>query len=138
MGVTDTLKTVWEIARQYDNAELNQEILELQGEVGDLQQATHDLEARNRELERRVEELREKLSFKRSLRAVGDVYISDGDGEWDGPFCTRCWDVNRHRVRFRDANRTERRAKGLSTAHLVCPECGSAVLKPSELQDDGD
>lgn len=137
MGLTDTLKTVWEIAREYDNAELNQKILELQEQVGELQQEKQEVEARNRELEEQIRDLRDALSFKESLKSLGDVYISEQKGGWKGPFCTRCWEVERKAVQLRSCTRKERRMHSMSgsRAHL-CPECETPVYVPDELAEE--
>lgn len=100
MGVTETFKTLWEIARQYDNAELNQQILELQGEVGDLQQAKHKLKGRCRDLEAQVEDLENRLAFSEDLTLEQGVYWARGGDSPDSPFCTRCWDVEKRAVRL--------------------------------------
>lgn len=114
MGVTDALRGLIEIAKQYDNAELNQRILDLQSEVGDLQQEKHELEARTRRLKQEIEDLREKLAFKEDLTMINGVYWVVAEGEAaKGPFCPRCWDVDRVGVWL---NR-------LKNDVLLCPEC---------------
>lgn len=136
MGVLSEVKSAVELAKETGNPELRQALLDAQGKVQEMYDQLLGLREENQALRERIEGLREELTVKQDLRTVGDVYVLEEDGGWRGPFCTRCWDVDRRLVRFRDANRDERANTGLTRGHIVCPECESAVLKPEGIDED--
>lgn len=126
MGVLSEIQEAVKLAQKADNVDLYRRILDLQAEVQELVQ-----EKRN--LEDQVAELEEALEFQDSLVPVGDVYGAKEHGEIvDGPFCTRCWDVNAQAVRLRAANRKERQMIGRIK---VCPECDSHYRATDEVNE---
>lgn len=127
MSILTDVREAVELAQKADNIDLYRRVLDLQGEVQELVQEKRDLEDD-------VRDLREALAFSETLEAVGDVYVAREDREiTDGPFCTRCWDVEGRAVRLRDATRQERNFVGGGAK--VCPECENAARPPEEVRE---
>ena len=87
--------------------ELYRKILDLQGEAMELVEE-------NSGLKKEIESVKEKLQLKESLKFERNAYWTDGAGGKDGPFCSKCWDVEKLLVRM------------LSTSdpgYVECPKC---------------
>lgn len=118
MGVVQTAGDILELVQKYNDAELNQQILDLQSQVGELLQEKHEVEDRCRRLEHRVGELEEELTFSADLELDDNVYWQKNDGgEREGPFCPRCRDVEDLTVRLL------RRESATFGPYWECPEC---------------
>lgn len=96
MGIIDTLKETVGLIQKVDNIDLYRRMVELQTEV-------YSVIEENRALKEKLA-TREKLTFRRNCYWIGD----------DGPFCSRCWDVDGKLVRLH-----------LKTALRLPPECPS-------------
>lgn len=60
-----------------------------------------------------IQELEQRLSLKENMRFKASCYwIDKGDDGEDGPFCTRCFDVDLNAVRLR-----------VGGIYSECPEC---------------
>jgi len=107
MGIIDDIKSTASIAKKLKDPELMEQVLNLQTSVLELQHHTQRLEKEN-------EALKKQIAIKESIFQKAGVYFSKKNNEVDGPFCTRCWDVDSKLVRLRiiQGNRW-----------AVCPEC---------------
>lgn len=99
---TDIGKIIQNSIRAYNEAELRMQFLELMTALTD---ARTELARVSEVLITKDEEIRD---LAEKLKLKGEVYPDQGvyfrrldDGSSDGPFCTRCWDVNRKLVRLR-------------------------------------
>lgn len=113
MGIVENIKSVASTVQQIDNIELYSKILNVQKEAMDLLQE-------NRELKIENEDVKDKLKIKDSLCHDRESYwIKKDVNESDGPFCTRCWDVDKNLVRM------HKKYNG----YYACPEkdCGGNV-----------
>lgn len=92
MGILD-LNTIKEALQISGKIEFYPQILEAQEKLLEQQKRIIDLESENRGL-------KDKLNLKRSLIHKGEVYyIKVGESD-DGPFCTKCHDVDGKLVRL--------------------------------------
>ena len=94
MGLIDTIKEAAEMAQQLGQIELRSKILDLQ---------TAALEEREERLRLvgQIEQLQKVLDVSDRLSFSDNRYwMENDDGTKDGPFCTRCWDVDRNLVRL--------------------------------------
>jgi len=116
MSIIDDIKSVAKTIQQAGNIELYQKILDLQGQALEVVEESSKLRDENREL-------KEKLQIKENLKHERNSYWLDSGGKQDGPFCSRCWDVDKNLVRLHP---------GGNPAYYHCPNCkaGSVLVKP--------
>ncbi|MBR2566588.1 MAG: hypothetical protein IKE29_18505 [Paenibacillus sp.] len=103
MSIISDIKEVATIVQKADNIELYKKILDLQSEAMNILEQNNNLKAEVRELRDRFE-IQEKLTFKNNK-----YWISNDEG----PFCTKCWDVEKKLVRHQD----------LYNGYYTCPNC---------------
>jgi hypothetical protein len=94
MSYIDTMKDVVTLVQKLDNIDLTNKILELQAAALEEQEETSRLLARVEELER-ARDVSERLTFEDKR-----YWLDAEDEDRDGPFCSRCWDVDRKLVRL--------------------------------------
>ena len=116
MSIIDDIKSIAKTIQQADNIELYQKILNVQGEALEVVEQNNKLRDENREL-------KEKLKIKENLKHERNSYWLESDGKNDGPFCSRCCDVDKNLVRLHPCG---------NPAYYDCPNCksGSVLVKP--------
>jgi len=115
MGVIDEIKSVVEVIKKIDNIELYRQILDLQSEIMKLVEE-------NNELKTKIKELESKFILKESfVLGLNSYWIKKGD-EYDGPFCTRCWDSDKKLIRIISQSGRDR----FEAMHR-CPNCNSQM-----------
>lgn len=92
MDIMKAAKEAFQIAQKLDNIELQRTILELQSQALELQ-------TENAQLRSQLADLRADTEFESRLHFKNDCYWLD-DGT--GPFCSRCWDADRKKIRLHD------------------------------------
>lgn len=111
MAIFDELKSIGKVLQEAGKIEQFKQILEAQKELNEMQNKIFELETKNKELEA-------KLKIKEAL-----VYNKDKKSYWakegDGPFCSRCWDVDKKDVRLNSIVD--------NPAFSICPECETEV-----------
>ena len=112
MAIFDILKTAATIAKESGKLELQGEILGVYEKLLEQQKKISDLESENKEL-------KEKLKITESLKYENNAYWVTQDDKKDGPFCSRCWDVEKNLVRIKQ--RVD------SPSFHTCPECKTQV-----------
>ena len=103
MGAIDTLKALGTLVQKLDNLELLKRMVELQEQV-------FSLVTENQELRRESQRLSEQLAQRDQVEFRQNSYWK-GD---EGPFCSRCFDVERRSVRML-------KSEG---CYPLCPNCG--------------
>lgn len=113
MGIVDNIKDAAKLAQQIDNMPLYRQILDLQAEAMDLTQQLRDKDEQIRQLE-------ESLSFKSSLAKKDLAYftVDDSGNITDGPFCTKCFDVDHTKCRLIPITQ-----EGFVGNHVQCQKC---------------
>ena len=91
MSAIDDLSKVAKVLREADKIEQYQLILSTQQQLIDMQKHIAELEAK-------INELAEQLNISHELSYEKDVYWRTKAGSEDGPYCPRCWDVDRKLV----------------------------------------
>ena len=107
----DELKSVAGVLQEAGKIEQYKQILEVQKELIDMQKKITDLEKENIILKNKLE-IKDNLIFENNA-----YWIKKDDGLKDGPFCSRCWDVEKNTVRM---------APDLNKAFHCCPECNKS------------
>jgi len=102
MGIVENIKETAKLIQKIDNIDLYRRILDLQAEV-------MELVDENRRLKEQLQ-VRSELTFDK-----GAYWLGKDEKTRDGPFCSRCWDVDRKLVRIRCA-------PGYTP---VCPQCNA-------------
>lgn len=93
MSIINNAKEIADLIQKLGNIELYRKIVELEGQIIELTRENHA----SRE---QVEELIRQLSIKGKLQFERKLYwLIDGQTK-DGPFCQRCYDVDRKLVRL--------------------------------------
>ena len=116
MGIIDDIKSIAKTIQQADNIALYQKILDVQGEALEVVEENNKLREENKEL-------KEKLKIKETLVHDNNAYwIKSVEGK-DGPFCSRCWDVEKNLVRLHPCG---------NPADYDCPDCkcGCTRVRP--------
>ncbi|MBB6632619.1 hypothetical protein [Cohnella thailandensis] len=111
VSIIDNIKSVASVIQKADNIELYRKILDLQYEAMELVQ-------QNNELRNQIMELRGKLSTQENLVFRNNQYwkVLEGDKQ-DGPYCSKCWDVDNKLVRH----------NVLNNGYVTCPNCQMTV-----------
>ena len=86
---------------------------QLMEQVVNLQTSVLELQERVRELEKENEKLKRRQAISGSLVVEHGVYFTEKSQKKDGPFCTRCWDVESKLVRLII----------MQNNWATCPEC---------------
>jgi hypothetical protein len=117
MGMLEDIKEAVKLVQKIDNIELYRKLLDLQGEV---LQFSEQLKNKDK----RIEELEAALQIKGNLKLKDSAYylFDENDQLKDGPFCTKCFDVDQKTCRLL-ATETEPK--------VFCPNCkASFASKP--------
>lgn len=107
MGLIDNFKDLFKAAEVVNNADLYKKL-------GETQNAVFALEQENRNLKDELRAIREQQAIDDELQPADNAYWRIKDGKRDGPFCLRCWDVDRKLVRER---------AGATAGTHYCPDC---------------
>lgn len=128
MGIMDNAKSVVNLAQEVGKMDLYRQAVELMAQVTEQQEKirslTDDLAACHERLR-----LRDVLTFHENAYYTIPPTTADHDPITDGPFCTRCADVNHQLVRLHAV-----RNPNQPTVQLYkCPECDNATGKPPRI-----
>lgn len=117
MSVIDDIKSISKIVNQMGNTALYQQILDLLAKIMEMQEQLNKCREENKDLQAKIK-IKGKLKFENNA-----YWIADNKGKIkEGPFCSRCWDVNHKLIRFIP--------KGLINNVVECPECKIWTEKP--------
>jgi hypothetical protein len=94
VGIIENFKDVLKLADAANNLDLYKKLAELQNSVLGLQEENQALKERLRETEKQND-------IAGHLHVKDNAYYVDDGKQIDGPFCMRCWDVERKLVRER-------------------------------------
>jgi regulator of replication initiation timing len=90
MAVFETFKEAIGLIQKVDNIELYRQMLELQTQVFAVIEENHELRGENHAL-------KEQLAQRQDLQFRENCYWTSAG---DGPFCSRCYDVDKNLVRL--------------------------------------
>jgi hypothetical protein len=91
----DYFKAAYDLASKAQSVDLQRELMAMREDYNTLHEE-------NLNLRGRVKALEEQLAVKGALVFRDPAYyLTHDDGREDGPFCQRCWDVDRRVVRVR-------------------------------------
>ena len=113
MAFLGNVRSLTSSIRKLKDPELMDQLITLQTSVIEFQSEQNRLRGRIGELEKENETLKNKLTIHGSLTVNYGAYFPQAGDTRDGPFCTRCWDVDNKLVRL-DVS---------STGTATCPEC---------------
>ncbi len=104
--------TIGKVLQEAGKIELYAEVLGMQEKLLEMQKRIFELDTENKEL-------RQKLELQESLVYENNSYWVSKDGKNDGPFCSRCWDVEKNIVRIKQITN--------NPSFHRCPECKTMV-----------
>ncbi len=109
MGIIENAKEAVKLVQQIDNVELYRKILDLQAEAMEL---TEQL----KEKDEIISQLKDALDLKGKLICQKSAYylVDDKETAVDGPFCTKCFDVDHVKCRL---------VKDHTHGHVKCLNC---------------
>lgn len=108
MGIIENVKEAAKLVQQIDNIELYRKILDLQSEAMEL---IEKLKRKDEEVLR----LRKALELKGKLIYKNNAYFfEDENGNKEGPFCTKCFDVDKVQCRL---------VPDTKGYQVICPNC---------------
>lgn len=109
MGIIENAKDAVKLVQQIDNIELYRKILDLQAEAIELTE-------RLKQKDEIISQLKDALDLKGKLVCKDSAYyITDENGKiTDGPFCTKCFDVDHLKCRLVPDNKEPQ---------VICPNC---------------
>lgn len=90
MGLSDTIKDLKALAVGIENIDLISKLMDVQIQAYEILDENRNLRLKLEQLER-AEEIESNLSYE------GDLYYKKDDNS--GPYCSRCWDVDKMLVR---------------------------------------
>lgn len=93
MSIITNAKEIADLVKKLGNVDLYRKLVELEGEIIELTGQNHMLIEKTRELEQALKTA-EALVFERN------VYWLEDEETRDGPYCQRCYDVNKKLVRL--------------------------------------
>lgn len=112
-----TIKTMASVVQQAGKLELTQQVIDLQQTLLALVAQNSTLTADVAQLQADNRRLREEAEQRGLLKFQRESYWrQDGDNK-EGPFCSRCFDVDRKVVRLHAAYQ----------GYYVCPNCQKSV-----------
>lgn len=89
MAIIENIKEAVSLARKIDNMDLYRALLDSQGEVVDMMEDLRKKDDKIQQLEKALE-IKGKLVINKSAYYL----IDDSGNPIDGPFCTKCFDVD--------------------------------------------
>lgn len=90
---------------------------DLKIKINDLYGENLTLKRENFDLKDKIKKLNEELDITSSLITEGNHYYLMMKDKKDGPFCTKCWDVDRKLVRIHDGGSSN------GVQYFSCPNC---------------
>lgn len=111
MSMIDNVKDAVKLVQQLDNIDLMRKMMDVQTDAMRLFEE-------NDQLKREIGRLQEALKVKGQLFFEKNVrWLKKEDGSREGPYCSRCWDVDQKLIRIL------RHPSGGS----ACPECKTKI-----------
>jgi hypothetical protein len=109
MAIFEKIKLIIKTLLEAGKTKEYQQILEMQKKI--------------QSLEKKYTECKEKLEIKENLVYENNAYWIDKEGKKDGPFCSRCWDVDKNLVRLRSYG---------NQGYYMCSHCkdDAILVKP--------
>jgi len=99
-GALAAVRTISEIAKNINSAELNQKVIDLQNSILELQQQLFEFQTQNLTLKAEKRELLETIEREHQLIFKHEVYWKKLDESYDGPYCPTCWDADHKLIRL--------------------------------------
>lgn len=94
MSFIDYFRAAFDLAKKAQSVELQHELLAMRENYNELHE-------QNMQLQSRVKELEEAQALAANLTFRAPAYYQRMASGEDGPFCQRCWDVDKRLVRIR-------------------------------------
>lgn len=119
MGLVENVKDEVKLVQQLDNIDLMRKMLDVQNDS--MQLATE-----NTQLREEVQRLEKALAISGDVIYESNAcWLKKPDDTKQGPYCSRCWDVDKQLVRMPQA--------GPIRKVLHCPQCNNAIphVRPS-------
>lgn len=101
MAILDNVKEVARLAQEVGKLDLYKQAVDLMAQVTELAQENFALQEQVRELRDQLQRERDAAQIKGKLKNKNGLAYNlvRDDGTEDGPFCFRCFDVDRMLVR---------------------------------------
>ncbi|NLI91418.1 MAG: hypothetical protein GX434_04200 [Peptococcaceae bacterium] len=110
MSILDDTKNVAHLVQEAGDKDLYGKMVDLEMEVFELVQEIEKIKKENAELH-------DQLKIKEKLKFEFNSYWIEKNGRFEGPFCSKCYDVNHILVRMHLIDR--------ATESFKCPNCAT-------------
>lgn len=113
MGLVENVKDAVKLIQQLDNVDLMRKMLDVQND-------SMRLAEENTQLREQVERLENAFNISGDVSYEGNAYwLVKSEEEKQGPYCSRCWDLDKQLVRMPQA--------GPVRKVLHCPQCKNVI-----------
>jgi valyl-tRNA synthetase len=113
MGIIDEVKSVAVLVTKLKDPEQMEHVMKLQNSVMELIDDNGKLREKITGLQSDIDRLKKEKETIESLTVEYGVYFQTTDNKHDGPYCTRCFDVEKNLVRLTVQ----------SNGYAYCPQC---------------
>jgi len=128
MGVLDSAKAAFELAKKVGSIDLQKQLIEVQEKILELQQENSDLKEK-------IKKLEDLSELEKTIVADKNAYWKKTDEKKQEPYCTACFDSKKQLIRLHWYSSRE---------GAKCPVCDAPVLfaeprvhqQPFNLYDD--
>jgi hypothetical protein len=117
----ETAKFVANAVREYDKVDLKLKAVELTQQITELALENSELHQTISDLRKELETMKKRFGMRGKLFARDNVYYMTVEGVDDGPYCTRCFDVDGILVRMMQSRPDD------GIIWKECPHC--SILK---------
>ena len=108
-AAVSTVGTMLKLSNDIKNSELQRQIAELNMQIANIQNEAASLIKENGDLKEKLDKYKNEKKNPLVYNSKDGLYY---DNENDGPFCTRCYDKNKERIRIIKNSKR-------------CPECNA-------------
>ena len=119
-SATDIAKYISDSGVTLEKAELKLKFAELVGALADAKLEIANIQNLILEKDDLIKQLNEKLELKENVVFVNGVYWIQRENEKDGPYCQRCYDVDKSLIRLQFHSTT---LYGSTTRYYSCTAC---------------
>jgi len=126
MSFIQTVKELYELGQKTKNIKIQEQITKLREEVIEIQEE-------NIRLQEKISGLEKELSIRKNYEYVESTYWAlkrNDDDVRDGPFCQRCFDVNKNIVRLQIYNLYTTS----EPTEMFCLECKNSFF-PTDMEE---
>lgn len=122
MGAVDNVKDALKILQASDNIDILKSYIEIEKEYTKLREEILDLKEENKQLKK-------QFNMSQNLFVEDNAYYYNDNNNIKGPFCTKCWDVDKKLVHMSEND------DGFKI-YFLCPNCNNRFVKQKHSSEE--